>query len=278
MLLALVRREPVHAASHLRQPRQLAAGARGEPRARAGGARCARRGHGAAGAADADRERGARNDRRRGGRVRGAVAFPLLSVLVPSTLPLASQPTLDLRVLGWRRCSRRSPALGFGLIPALRTGGRAAIDALRAGALRRRSSDNGAVLLVPSKSRCRSYCSSLPGLLIRAYAARAGRRSWLQDRADVLTLRTVLPKPKYDSAYTREQFYSAVLARCGGCRACRARRTPAVLPMVMTGGIIGRVITPGQEVQRDRRLPGEPSLRDTAVLSARLGIPLHEGP
>src|SRR5262249_23732526 len=47
---------------------------------------------------------------------------PLFSSLVPPTLPLASQPSIDLRVLTLAAMFTGLTALGFGLFPALRAG------------------------------------------------------------------------------------------------------------------------------------------------------------
>ena len=75
-------REPVPAAAHVRESRQSAPGPRGRERARNGGARSARRGQGAAGAAADHPERDPGAARRR----RSAFSLP------PSSVPLLFEP------------------------------------------------------------------------------------------------------------------------------------------------------------------------------------------
>src|SRR4029079_16378879 len=60
------------------------------------------------------------------------LTVPLFSTLVPPTLPLAIQPTLDLRVLAVPATFTALTAFGFGVLPALRAG-RAGFAALREG-------------------------------------------------------------------------------------------------------------------------------------------------
>src|SRR5258706_8667421 len=64
-----------------------------------------------------------------------AAAVPLLSRVVPDPLPVASRPSLDLRVLALAAAITALTGLGFGLLPALRVGGRTGVDlsALREG-------------------------------------------------------------------------------------------------------------------------------------------------
>src|SRR5688572_20233151 len=61
-------------------------------------------------------------------------ALPLLTRLVPNSLPIASQPAIDLRVLTIAALCTGLTAIGFGIFPAFRAGGQAAFDALREGA------------------------------------------------------------------------------------------------------------------------------------------------
>jgi predicted permease len=67
---------------------------------------------------------------------------------------------------------------------------------------------------------------------------------------DVLTLRTALPRPKYDSPLRRGEFYDKVLREVRALPGVRSAAYISGLPMVMTGGI-ATVQIPGQEVRRD---------------------------
>ena len=63
-----------------------------------------------------------------------ALAMPLLGLLVPQGLPLASGPAVDGRVFGIAALFSALTGLGFGLIPAMRVGGVTGFTALREGA------------------------------------------------------------------------------------------------------------------------------------------------
>ena len=134
MLTALGGATPVPVAPHLRQPGEPAARARRGARARAGGARGARRGQGATGPAADHRERdpdAARwRGRRRGGRREPARCFPA-SCRPRCRSPVS--PRLDLRVLVLAALFTALTGLGFGLFPALRAVRRTGFAALRDG-------------------------------------------------------------------------------------------------------------------------------------------------
>ena len=205
-----------------------------------------------------------------------AASLPLFSSLVPPTLPIASQPGLDLRVLvpggavhgahrpgvrpvpgasrgaphGFRRAARRQPR------------GRRPKAARPRGAGDRRSHDVGD-----------------PADHIRACLIRAVWRVQAIDPGfasqNVLTLRTALPRPKYDSPVRRGEFYERVLA---GVRALPGVQSAAFitgLPMVMTGIITG-VEIPGQDA-RSARSAGVSHRWVTPQYFRTMGIPLRRG-
>ena len=201
------------------------------------------------------------------------LTLPLLSLLVPNTLPIATQPNLNLRMLALAALFTALTGLGFGLVPALRAGSRAALSALRGGRAR------------PPRQHLRSVLVGVEvavsvvlligaGLLIRAMmrveAVDPGFRA-----ESVLTVRTVLPKPAYDSVMTREQFYRAVLNEVRALPGVRAAAYASGLPMVLTGGI-ARVVLPGQEIQRDGQYSVSRRYVSSQFFSA-LGIPLVAG-
>ncbi len=87
------------------------------------------------------------------------------------------------------------------------------------------------------------------GLLIRAV--------WRVQAVDpgfsaegVLTLRSELPLPKYESAARRTEFYRSVLTEVQALPGVGAAAYTSGLPMVLTGGIAG-VEIPGREIRRD---------------------------
>ena len=175
-----------------------------------------------------------------------AAAVPLLSLLVPDTLPVAGQPRLDLRVLAAAAGFATLTGLGFGLLPALRVGGRTGFQALREGARsgggRKQRLRHALVALEVAMSVLLLVSS---GLLIRAV--------WRVQSVDpgfapdgVSTLRTALPRPKYDLTQRRLQFYNRVLTDVRALPGVQSAAYISGLPMVMTGRIAG-IVVPGRE-------------------------------
>ena len=184
------------------------------------------------------------------GIVVAVLTVPLLAGMIPTTLPIDSRPNLDLRVFGFAAASAALTGLGFGLIPAVRAGGRTVFAALREG-----SRSGGG-----QKARLRQFLVTIEvavsvgllvcsGLLIRAV--------WRVQAVDpgfsaegVLTLRSELPLPKYESAGRRSEFYRAALAEVRALPGVAAAAYTSGLPMVLTGGVAG-VEIPGREIRRD---------------------------
>ena len=205
-----------------------------------------------------------------------AAAVPLLSLLVPSTLPVADRPTLDPRALVVAASFAALTGLGFGLLPALRVGGRAGFDGLREGA----RSGGG------QKQRLRHVLVALEvaasvlllvssGLLIRAvWRIQSIDPGFVSER--VITLKTALPRPKYDMTLRRVQFYNRVLSDVRALTGVQGAAYITGLPMVMTGRITG-VVIPGQE--DSERFRGEvASIRFvTPQYFHTMGIPLLRG-
>ena len=147
------------------------------------------------------------------GLVLALAAVPLLSLLVPDTLPVASHPQLgpsrSRRRAGFHDAdrSRRWPAPGAGL------SGRTGFEGLREGA----RSGGG------RKQRLRSVLVALEiatsvillissGLLIRAVWRRVQSVPPGFLPQSVITMQTALPRPKYDITLRRVQFYDRVLS------------------------------------------------------------------
>lgn len=205
-----------------------------------------------------------------------AVALPLLALLVPSTLPVASQPTLDLRALAVAAGFTALTGLGFGLLPAFRAGDRNGFDALREGAR-----TGGA-----SRQRLRQLLVSLEvamSVLLLVSAGLLIRAVWRVQSVDpgfaaqrVVTIRTALPRPKYDLTQSRLQFYDRVLT---GVRALPGVESAAYitgLPMVLTGRITG-VSIPGREVSETFRSDVASIRFVTPQYFHTMGIPLLRG-
>ena len=179
------------------------------------------------------------------GVVLAVVSVPLLTRLVPTTLPIAQTPTVDPRIVLFAAFITLITGVGFGVLPAWRSAGQLDIAGLRDGSRSvggRR--ERARSVLVVAEVMASVVLLISAGLLMRALLR-------LQDRdpgfrvANVLTLRTDLPQPKYDSTDRRITFYSEVLTRIRAIPGVTNAAYGTGLPMVMTGGI-WRVIPDGQ--------------------------------
>jgi predicted permease len=204
-----------------------------------------------------------------------SLTVPLFSSLVPPTLPVATQPDIDLRVLSVAALFTGLTALGFGLFPALRVG-RTGFAALREG----RSAGGG------RKQRVRAVLVSVEvtmsvvllitsGLLIRAV--------WRVQAIDpgfkaenVLTLKTALARPKYDSPVRRGAFYERVLTEVRALPGVQSAGFTSGLPIVVTGLVTG-VEIPGREVRGPRSRDFVSHRWVTPQYFKTMGIPLRRG-
>jgi predicted permease len=203
------------------------------------------------------------------------LTFPLLIHLIPTSLPLAAMPRPDGRVLLLAAGFTLLTGIGFGLVPALKAGGRTGLDALRESARgggSRRQRLRTALVTVEVAVSVVLLVSS--GLLIRAV--------WNVQAVDpgfatesVLTLRTALPSSRVFDRTRRNEFYQRVLAEVRSLPGVESAGYTSGIPMVLTGGIAG-VEVPGQEVQ-DRRRAGVSFRFVTPGLLPALGVPLLEG-
>jgi putative ABC transport system permease protein len=177
-------------------------------------------------------------------------AVPVFSSLVPATLPLDAQPALDLRVIAVAAAFAALTALGFGLFPALRAG-RTGFAALREGTRAgggRKQRIRGVLVIAEVMMTVVLLITS--GLLIRAVwrvqAIDPGFRP-----ENVMTMRTALPRPRYEDPVRRSEFYDRVLAQVRGLPGVESAAFISGLPLVVTGLITGIEI-PGQDARSGR--------------------------
>jgi predicted permease len=204
----------------------------------------------------------------------GVSIVPLFSSLVPPTLPIPTGPSLDLRVLAVAALFTGLTAVGFGVLPALRVGrtGFAALrDGNRTGGGRKQRVRAVLVTLEVTMSVVLLIAS---GLLIRAvWRVQAVDPGFVS--RNVLTLRTALPRPKYDSPVRRGEFYDRVLTRVRALPGVQSAAFISGLPMVVTGLVTG-VEIPGREVQ-SARAGGVSHRWVTPQYFRTMGIPLRQG-
>lgn len=203
-----------------------------------------------------------------------AVAIvPLFATLVPPSLPITTQPALDLRVLMLAAIFTGLTAVLFGVWPALRAG-RTGFSALRDGSRTgggARQRVRAALVVVEVALSVVLLISA--GLLIRAVSrVQSINPGFVADQ--VLTLRTALPRPKYDSPIRRSEYYERVL---GGVRALPGVQSAGMtsgLPMLVQGLVTG-VEIPGR--QPDRRDSPVSHRWITPDYFKTMGIPLLRG-
>ncbi|MGH7498981.1 MAG: ABC transporter permease [Gemmatimonadales bacterium] len=202
-------------------------------------------------------------------------SVPLLGRLVPTTLPIAQTPAVDLRILLFAALLTAATGIGFGVFPALRVSHTPDPGALREGARGgggRKARLRGALVVVEVMASVVLLVSA--GLLMRAlWRIQATDPGF---RADgVLTLRTALPLPRYDSVARREQFYRGVLSGVRTLPGVSSAAYISFLPMVRGGGI-WPVAFPGQPETRSES--NVASLRFTTPgFFATMGIPIRSG-
>lgn len=168
----------------------------------------------------------------------GVATLPLLVRLVPTTLPIAEAPELDLRVLLGTVVLTTATGLAFGLLPALRVSRKADGASLKDGA---RGSTSGATERVRSALVVAEIVASVVlivgvGLLTQALIAVQNVDPGFAT-GNVLTLRTDLPPDKYGPLERRLAFYSRVLDEVHALPGVQSASYISFLPMTMRGGI-----------------------------------------
>ena len=171
------------------------------------------------------------------GVVTAAAAMPLLARLIPNNLPLEQSSVLDWRVLVFAGVLTAITGLVFGVAPAWRVCRKADLTALREGA--RAGSGKKERLrsaLVVAEVMCSVVLLVSTGLLLRALWKLQGQDPGFRTEG-VLTMRTALPSPKYDSTTLRAAFYRRVLGEIRQLPGVNDAAYISFLPMAMGGGI-----------------------------------------
>ena len=158
--------------------------------------------------------------------------------LVPTALPIAGVPGVDLRMLGFASVLTAVTGIGFGVVPALRACGGAAAAGLRegerAGSDRRTERLRSVLVVVEVTASVALLIGS--GLLLRAVWRLQGVDPGFRSES-VLTLHTALPLPRYEPTAQRVQFYRRVLSDVRGLPGVGSAAYISFLPMRMRGGI-----------------------------------------
>jgi putative ABC transport system permease protein len=206
-----------------------------------------------------------------------AVAAMALAVrLVPNSLPLAEVPPFDARMLVVAIVVTVTTALGFGVFPALRAG-RLDPGALAEGSRTGsgRHTERVRSLLVVAEVTASVVLLISAGLLIRAlWTVQQVNPGF--DAGNVLTMRTTLPRPKYDPTDARTRFYNRVVSEA---RALPGVTHAAYITSVPMGWMRGGIwpITMDGRRESEANAPTASIRFVTPGFFSALRIPLHAG-
>jgi predicted permease len=192
--------------------------------------------------------------------------LPLLTTLVPATLPAGDPTALDLRVLAFAASLTFVTGLGFGVIPAFRSVSATHLEILRSksGIGGRRERLRSVLVVAQVTASVVLLISS--GLLIRALLRVQGTNPGFRTE-NVLAVSTPLPGELYNAA-RRIDFYTRVLTQVRALPGVTHAAFISFLPMVLGAGI-----QPVNGVEDDSA-----SLRFvTPVFFSSLQIPIREG-
>src|SRR5262245_8412431 len=205
-----------------------------------------------------------------------ATGIPTLVRLVPTTLPAAEAPAIDVRLLATALATTFASAIGFGLVPALRMSRPSDVWALHDGARTgtgRRTARLRATLVAAQVSASVLLLVA-SGLLIRAtLKVQSIDPGFLTD--SVITLRTTLPVKRYESVSVRHQFFNRVLDGVQALPGIASAAYTTGLPLVDRGRIWVIRVPGSEELAPEQRVA---SLRFlTPRFFETLGIPMRAG-
>jgi predicted permease len=186
------------------------------------------------------------------GAILGIVSVPTAARLVPTQLPVAEVPGVDMRLLIISAIATLGTTIGFAVLPAFRAARRAGAgdlrDSSRTGTSRSTSRLRDALVIVQVSVSIVLLMGT--GLLLRALVrVQSTPTGFTPDRA--ITVRTLLPFPEYGLQARRDEFYRRVIHDVTALPGVTAAAYTSYLPMTMRGGVWD-VTVPGREVQPGR--------------------------
>jgi putative ABC transport system permease protein len=165
------------------------------------------------------------------------VSLPLLSRLVPPSLPAGDTLALDGRVLIFALTITLLTGIGFGAVPAWRASRRINVTELRdggrSGGLHHAGVRNVLVTVEVAASVALLITS---GLLIRALAQLQSVDPGFNAET-VVTMRTWLPLPEYQETRRRGEFYERVVEEVTALPGVQSAAYSSFLPIAEGGGI-----------------------------------------
>jgi putative ABC transport system permease protein len=167
-----------------------------------------------------------------------AATVPILSRLVPTALPIAETPSMDLRVVAFTMTLTMVTGIAFGIVPLLQHHRDRASDGLRESARSGGSGREGMRgALVVAEITASVVLLVMCGLLLRAlWTIQAIDPGFRLERT--LTVRTSLPMPKYETVGVRAGFYDGVLSGIRALPGVSSAAYTSFLPLSdMRGGV-----------------------------------------
>ena len=216
-----------------------------------------------------------------GGVVGLAVAYGglmLLRAFIPENISQAGQISIDLKVLGFTLLVSVITGLIFGLAPALQAARFNQTETLKEGGRDSATGSSGKRvrgLLVMSEVAVSLVLLIGAGLLINSFLRLRNVDPGF--RADnLLTMRIVLPQPKYEQFERRSAFYTDLLQRVQNIAGVKSAAVTTNLPLYRQGNSIGISIE-GQPPPP----PGQENIVVTRIISPgyfdTMSIPLLSG-
>lgn len=212
-----------------------------------------------------------------------AAAMPMLARLIPTTLPIAELPPIDVRMLSSAAVITIATAIAFGVLPALRVSRTADGSALREGNRggTGRGTERLRAALVVAEIVASVVLLVSAGLLIQALmrvqAIDPGFRT-----ENVLTLKTQLPRPQYDPSVRRDQFYRQVLDQTRALPGVAGAAYMSFVPFTVRGGI-WEVLTTTPDPASPQGFVAPPDMRRASLRFMTpgyfdvIGIPIRQG-
>ena len=206
----------------------------------------------------------------------------LLRAFIPATISQAKQASIDLKVLGFTLLVSTITGLVFGLAPAIQAARFNQTETLKEGGRDSATGSSGKRirgLLVMTEVAVSLVLLIGAGLLINSFLRlRNVDPGFRTDH--VLTMRVVLPSPKYDFQ-RRTAFYSDLVQRIGALPGVKSAAVTSDLPLYRQGneivvGIEGRpALPPGQELIIGTRIIS-PKYLDTMTIPMLSGRQLSD--
>ena len=165
-------------------------------------------------------------------------SFTFLQGLVPEEMASTSPLTLDLRILAFTLLISLITGVIFGLVPALQAANFDLNDALKQTSSRATSSGRLRSSLIVFEVALSLVLLVGAGLLIQTLFQLFRQYSVLEPEK-VLTLRTILPREKYQEPQQRDNFYQQVLQRVEHLPGVTSAGYSTSIPLIWKGGTNG---------------------------------------